>query len=377
MRRSNTCSAPGQGRSCARAAAFVVALVVTFVRVDRAPAQEIARFTGDSVIAVDIFGGENVSSRPQIVIDASTAVRVSDHWQLLFRPWLRQARPSSPTAAVPDVDVQLYQAGARYERPGRISTRLDLGEIVSPVGLGMLDWRPNLNPTIVPHLSYVVPMPVFDVTVPRQVPVSQSYPLGGLVTVSSVKWDIRAAVVNAAPTRGWAVGAANNPRSTPVVEGGAGITPVIGLRLGVSLAHGQYATGAEAPRTPDGRSMTLVGGEGEFAFGYTKLSGEVVRTAFETSTGTAVAYEYFLQGMQTLTPRLFAAARYEATSAPPLNTGIVPGVRTHMNMVEATAGFRLNREIIVRSSFYTRHSYTATAWDQQFGLSLVWTRRWW
>jgi hypothetical protein len=376
MRRSNTRSANGDRRMRAREAAVVVALFATFVCVDRAPAQEIARVTGDSVVAVDVFGGENVSSRPQIVIDASTSVRVGDHWQLLFRPWLRQARPSSPIAAVPDLDFQIYQAGARYERPGRVSTRLDLGQIVSAVGLGMLDWRPNLNPTIIPHLAYVVPMPAFDATVPRQVPVSQSYPLGGLVTVSSLKWDARAGLVNAAPTRGWALGAANNPRSTPVVEAGAGLTPIIGLRLGLSMAHGKYVTADEAPKTSDGRLMSLVGGEGEFAFGYTKLSGEIVRTAFETSTGTAVAYEYFLQGMQTLTPRLFAATRYEASSAPPLTTGLVPGVRTHMNMFEATAGFHATRDITIGSSFYTRHSYTAVAWDQQFGISLVWATRW-
>jgi hypothetical protein len=311
------------------------------------------------------------------VIDASAGVQIGDHWQLLFRPWWRRARPSSPTAATPEWDFQLYQAGARYERPGRVSVRLDLGQIVSPIGLGMLDWRPNLNPTIVPQLTYVVPMPVFDPTVPRQEPVAQSYPLGGLMTVSSLRWDARAAIVNSAPTRNWAIGAANNPPATPVVEGGAGITPIIGLRLGVSLAHGQYVTGAEAPRAPDGRTMTLVGGEGEFAFANTKMSGEIVRTTFDTSTGTAVAYEYFLQGMQTLTPRLFAAARYAGASAPPLATGIVPGVRTHFNTFEATAGFRITPDITVRSSFFTRHAYTAIAWDQQVGVSLVWTRRWW
>jgi len=339
--------------------------------------QSVERFTADSVIAVDVFGGQNVSNRPQIVIDASAAMRVGDNWQLIFRPWLRQARPSSPTAAVPDWDVQLYQVGMRYERPGRVSTRVDVGQIVSPVGLGLLDWRPNLNPTIVPHISYVVPMPVFDPTVPRQVPVSQSYPLGGLVTVSSRTWDARAALVNAAPTRGWALGANNNPRSTPVFEAGAGVTPVIGLRLGMSFAQGQYVTGAEAPRAPDGRSMRLFGGEGEFSFGYTRLTGEIVRTSFDTSASQAVAYEYFLQGMQTLTPRLYAAARYEASSAPPLATGIVPGVRMHLNMFEATAGIRVTRDVTIRSSFYTRHSYTAVAWDQQFGVSLVWARRWW
>src|SRR5262245_38320445 len=181
----------------------------------------------------------------------------------------------------------------------------------------MLDWRPNLNPTIVPHLSYVVAMPAFDTTVPRQTPIAQNYPLGTQLTLSTQRWDARAAVINAAPTHGWAIGAANNPRQTPIVAGGAGITPVVGMRLGVSLARGQYATREETRARTEGRMMTLVGGEAEYAFRYTKLAGELIRTRFDTATGHADAYEYFFQGVQTLTPRLFAAARHEATSTPP------------------------------------------------------------
>ncbi|HEY7292041.1 MAG TPA: hypothetical protein VH583_19555 [Vicinamibacterales bacterium] len=341
-----------------------------------AAAQDLDRFTADSVMSIDAYGGQNVSNRPQIVIDASVGVRLGDNWQVVFRPWFRQARPSTPTAPVPDWDAQIYQAGLHYERRGAVATRVDLGEIVSPIGLGMMDWRANLNPTIAPHLTYVVPMPVFDPTIPRQVPVAQSYPLGGVVTVSTLRWDARAAVVNAAPTRGWAIGANNNPHATPVVEAGGGITPVIGLRLGASVAHGQYVTADEVTRGSEGREMTLVSVEGEYAFAYTKLSGEFVRTGFETRADTAVAYAYFLQGMQTLTPRLFAASRYEVGSAPPLVGGLVPGVRTQLKTFEATAGFRLIPELTVRGSFYTRHGYTASAWDQQAAVSLVWARRW-
>lgn len=338
--------------------------------------QTVDRFTADSVVAIDLFGGENVSNRPQMVVDASAGVRLGNNWQAFFRPWFRKARPSTPTGTPPPWDGQLYQAGIRYERAGNIAVRVDAGQLTSPVGLGILDWRPNLNPTIIPHLSNVVSMPVFDPTVPRQVPIAQAYPLGTQVTVSNTVWDARGAIVNTAPTHGWAIGAANNSDHTPVLEAGGGITPIVGLRFGVSLAHGKYATKKDAPRTPDGRMMTLVGGEGEYAFGYTKVSGEFVRTQFETSTGHALAYEYFLQGTQILTARWFAAGRYEGASAPPLNVGTAVGRRTRMRMVEATAGFRINPVVTVRSSYYTRRFYTASAWDHQVGVSLVWTQRW-
>ena len=196
-------------------------------------------------------------------------------------------------------------------------------------------------------------MPVFDPTVPRQVPIAQAYPLGTQITISNTVWDVRGAVVNSAPTHGWAIGAENNFDQTPVLEAGGGIAPIVGVRFGASFAHGKYVTKKDAPRTPDGRMMTLVGGEGEYAFGYTKLAGEFVRTQFETSTGHAIAYEYFVQGTQILTARWFSAARYEGASAPPLNVGTVIGRRIRMRMVETTAGFRVNPSITIRSSYYT------------------------
>ncbi|MFI5179379.1 MAG: hypothetical protein ACHQO8_12475, partial [Vicinamibacterales bacterium] len=342
-----------------------------------AGAQTLERFTADSVVSLDEFGGENASHRPQVVIDISAAVRLGDNWQLFLRPWFRQARPSTPTAAVPKWDTEIYQAGARYERAGAISTRVDLGYLVSPVGLGLFDARANLNPTIVPHLGYVVPMPVFDPAVPREMPIASTYPFGAELTASTMRWDARAAVVNSAPTRVFAAGNDVNPKATPVVEGGAGVTPVVGLRLGVSFAHGQYATGSELTRpAADGRTMTMIGGEGEYAFRYTKLAAEFVTTAFATSADTARAYEWFVQGTQTLSPRWFVAARREGVSAPPLATGIVAGARSIFGVFEATAGFRLNPEITLRSSYYSRRSYTSSTWDNQVGVSIVWARRW-
>jgi hypothetical protein len=209
--------------------------------------------------------------------------------------------------------------------------------------------------------------------------VAASYPLGAVLTVSTAHWDARAAVINSAPTRVYAVGAVTKPRQTPVFVTGAGVTPTIGLRLGAALAHGDYATPAELTiATPGGRAMTMVSGEGEWSFGGTKIAGEILRTAFDTTgPSTSVAYEWFIQGQHTLTPRWFAASRYEGTSAPPLISGIVVGTRTNLRIVEATAGYRLSPDLTVRGSYYTRRFYGAPTWTDQFGASVVWTRRWW
>jgi hypothetical protein len=191
-------------------------------------------------------------------------------------------------------------------------------------------------------------------------------------------WDARGAVVNAAPTRNYAVGRPTKPRQSPAFVAGGGVTPLTGLRLGVSLALGDYASAAETTgAAPSDRSVAMVGGEAEFAFGYTKISGEIVRSRFERSAGHAIAYEYFVQGVQTLAPRWFAAARHESTSAPPLITASFVGARTRLAMVETTLGFRVTPEVTLRSSYYTRKGYDASAWDHQVAVSAVWARKWW
>ena len=95
--------------------AFVIFVIfVIFVNGRRASAQSVSRVSFDSVASVDSFNGENVNGRPQIVIDMSAGLRLSDHWQVHIRPWFRLPRPPAPTAAVPnpayaDWDTQLYQ----------------------------------------------------------------------------------------------------------------------------------------------------------------------------------------------------------------------------------------------------------------------------
>jgi hypothetical protein len=219
-------------------------------------------------------------------------------------------------------------------------------------------------------------MPAFDPAVPRVVPVSSTYPLGAQLTLSTTRWDARGAIVNSAPTRAWDIGNGNSPRATPVVEAGAGFTPRIGLRLGASFPRGEYATGDElTPRALNGRMMTLLGGEAEYEVRFTRIAGEFVSTRFETSARDAVAYEWFVQGIQTLTPRWFVAARREGASAPPLVTSTTAS-RVSFAALEATLGYRLSHDFTLRGSYYGRSRYNQPR-DDQAGVSLVWEHRWW
>jgi hypothetical protein len=352
---------------------------------------EFERVAFETAIGIDLFRGENAADRPQVIIDLIGTVRVTDRWQLYVRPWFRQPRTS-------EWDEQIYQAAIRYERPGRVATRVDAGYIASPVGLGLLDASPRTNPTIGPHLDYFLSMLPFDTEGPRVSAIASTYPLGAVIALSTDRWDARAALVNSAPTRIFVLGGSSNPRATPVFEAGAGLTPKVGFRIGASFARGAYLTHDELPEEPyesvigssitalgalvslesdEARNLTLVAVEGEFAAGHTRVSGELVHDQFTVPGGSVVAYTGFIQGVQTLTPRWFVAGRFLATSAPVTGAGSVFGSQPDLNTGELTAGYRVTREVTVRGSYYSRKRYGQLQWDNQAGASVVWARRWW
>jgi hypothetical protein len=336
-----------------------------------ASAQSLARFSIDSAVAVDYFGGQNTVDRPNIVVDITATMRIGNGWMVYMRPWFRQPRNNT-------WDKEIYQAALQHQRSGPISTRVDLGYIVSPIGLGMMDTRPGVNPTILPHLSYLTPMPVFDAGAPRVQPIAASYPLGGQFTASTTKWDARVAVTAAPPNRIYIIKAGpGNPIGRPVVVVGGGVTPRVGLRFGLAFAAGDYVKTDELTRAGENRGLRMVSVEGEYAFGYTKFSGEITRDWLETGIGQEAAYAWFVQGVEMITPRWFVAGRQEGTNAPPLRTGIVPGTRTTLHITEATVGFRLSREFTLRCSFSGRKPFLRQDWDQQVGGSVVWAHRWW
>jgi hypothetical protein len=117
--------------------------------------------------------------------------------------------------------------------------------------------------------------------------------------------------------------------------------------------------------------------EADYAFAYSRVTGEITRDRLDTGAGTATAYQWFVQGTQTLSPRWFAAARQEGTSAPPLATAGTAGLRPTFHVTEATIAYRLSPEFTLRSSFFARKQFTRRDWDQQIGASLVWAHRWW
>ena len=349
----------------------VLAATAAVVMCHSVPAlAQVAPVSVDGAVSISRFVGQHAADQPDVVIDVTATARLGKGWVGYARPWLRRAS-TDPYA----VSKEIYQAALQYQKSGPVSTRVDLGYIASPIGLGLLDMRPDINPNIMTHMSYVIPMPAFDSGAPSVLPIASSYPLGGQVTLSTTKWDARGAIITSPPNRSFILGAPGpHPRSRPTYVGGGGISPRSGLRIGLAYATGIYASANELTRPPSiDRHLDLVSLEGEYAFGYTKLSGEFTYDTLETAASHVIAREWFVQGVQTLSPRWFVAARHEGATAPPRSaSAAVPTLRVS----EVTGGYRLSTEFTLRTAVVRRKTYFGAVNDWQVGASLVWARRW-
>jgi hypothetical protein len=270
----------------------------------------------------------------------------------------------------------MYELALRYEHPGPIGFRFDAGQFTSPLGLSILENRPDKNPVISQHSTLYLPIPRYETGTPSTTLLGAAYPLGAKVTVSGATWDARAAVTDSSPIRGRPFFGANKPPRMANVVFGAGVTPHIGLRFGAAFGTGPYAAASEVrDKTRGDRHATITQVEGEWAFRYTRVAGEFLWSTRELATSDAHVDGGWIEVTQTLTPRLFAVVRYddqwtEWTSVPDLADRREPYRR-----VETAAGFRLAPEVTLRVSYLTRKGYVVGFWDDQVLASVVVAKR--
>jgi len=346
-------------------------------------------------VAVEAVASASVSSAddgdPFLIFDQTSTVGVGRGWDVVVRPWARRM-PGGDWAA------EMYQLQVRYTSSTRVPVRLDAGIICSPIGLSTLELRPDVNPTISAPFYYFVPMPAADGNFDRVTLISGGYPLGAIVSASGLHWDVRGGITDATPTRARSVfRSSKGPSSTQLVIGG-GVTPTAGVRIGGAIASGPYRIDALSQRTmtiPAGSmgvsyatngivakgsplpnaSVTVYNLEGEYAFGYTRITGELVVDRFETMISPVTSRGFNLLGVRTLSPRWFVAGRTVRASTPVL-TGATAGRRIAKS-AEATLGYRLNRTITFRTAYQGSTSYSRPTWQHAVAFSTVWSQRWW
>jgi hypothetical protein len=335
----------------------------------------------DSSASVDTAVDERGTQTTGTVVDSVVSVGLGHGFEATVRPWAMR------TTTMTAWNRQIWLATVRYQRTGRrAALRVDGGLIPSPVGLANMMLRPQLNPTIGLPSSLFQPLPQFESKAPRATLLGALYPYGVNATLSTARWDARVAMIDTTPLRMRRVFAPiKPPRFANLVVGG-GVTPVVGLRIGVSLTQGGWRRGNEVPLAPtidpatvvvpesyQARVLTL---ESEYAVRHTSVSGEWVRDTIDLASSRSVTPSgWFVQGQQTLTPRWFAAGRVERITAPALATaGTYRTLR--LSGVESVIGFRLTPEFTLRGGHRAKQTFGGTSFDHAAIMSLVWSKRW-
>lgn len=329
-----------------------------------------SRIALDVVAAADADHGSQVTRKATAWFDVFGAARLTGNLDLRVRPVVfRRAFDGSWQA-------HMYELALRYERAGRVGFRVDAGQFPSPVGLSLLENRPDKNPVVSPHSTLYLPIPRYEVGTPSTNLLAAAYPLGAKVTLSGAKWDARAAIIDSSPMRARPFFGDNKPPRMANVVAGVGYTPYIGLRFGVAVAGGNYARASEVRDQSRGaRRATMAQIEGEWAFRYTRIAGEFMWTRRELANGDSRVDGGWIEVTQTVHPRIFIATRYddqwtEWVSVPDNRQRHEPYRR-----LETTAGFRVTPEVTLRASYMTRKGYVVGFWDDQVLASIVFAKR--
>ena len=329
-----------------------------------------SRVALDVVAAVDGDTGSHVRRDATGWFDLFGAVRLADNLDFRARPVVYRRSFNGTWTA------QMYELALRYERPGAVGVRVEAGQLSSPIGLSILENRPDRNPVVSPHSTLYLPIPRYETGTPTTFLLAASYPLGARVTVSGAKWDARAAVTDSSAIRGRPFFGENKPPRMANYMVGAGFTPRIGLRVGAAVAVGPYAAETEVrDRARGDREATLVQLEGEWSFGYTRLAGEWLWTERELARSHGRVDGGWFEVTQTLTPRVFAAARYDEQWTRWISPVTGSDFAESYRRLEAAAGFKVTPELTLRGSYMTRKGYVVDFWDDQLLASIVFAKK--
>lgn len=246
---------------------------------------------------------------------------------------------SEAGSAVEQAHHELEQAGLRYTRSRRFV--LDAGKITMPLGgfaARRFSWR---NPLVGEPDAYPV-----------------LYPYGATISGAASIVDYRAGVVSLPMAH-----EEYTPDPTHALRPilGIGITPLVGVRLGVGYTWGPYLNDTlTATQLQDGTwdSYEQRVGVADLAvsYGYLELFAEVGHSAYEVP-GRAESVEgvaYYAEGKYTFGPRFFAAIRLERNDYPfiqPVSPTFWVARKTDFHNEEIGLGYRVAASTLLKVSY--------------------------
>ena len=269
-----------------------------------------------------------------------------------------------------DVDSDLEQVALRYTRLSAPWLMIEAGKILSPTAAYTERQLSTQNPLIGEPFLYTA-----------------AYPWGAKI-VGSVGWfDYQAAWIDPDDTD--PDYAAIEPDSAFRPALAAGVTPMTGLRFGLSWTEGPYLNRASNDHLPGGRQwrdyeQRALGLDVQFSRGYLEFNGQLLRTHYEVPYYRSVPEDsaYWLELKYTWTPRLYGAVRYQHVEATYVGEPEYHYWYTEtreFNAVEIGLGYRFSPDLLLKIAYQTDHwdrpdyGYAVHATGHALGAQLSWS----
>jgi hypothetical protein len=219
-------------------------------------------------------------------------------------------------------------------------------------------------------------LPRVDPEIPRSFLIAGAYPFGAQLTVAASRWDVRVAATDSSPVRGRPLFGRNRPPRLLNGIVGVGVTPRVGIRVGAGFGFGPYASVTEvADKSRGDRDAAMIQVEGEWSFAHTRIAGEWVRSVLETARADARIAGGWIEATQTLSPRIFIAARLDNQHFDYQRPIVEDFLRQRYDRVEGVMGLRVSPDVTLRAGYLGRKGYVVSHWDDQVIGSIVWQRK--
>ena len=273
------------------------------------------------------------------------------------------------------VDSNLEQVALRYTRLSAPWLMVEAGKILSPMAAYTERQLSTQNPLIGQPFLY-----------------TSAYPWGAKITGSAGWFDYQAAWIDPSDTdtddSDPDYGAIEPDRAfRPALA--AGVTPLTGLRFGLSWTQGPYLNRETNDNLPSGRQwrdyeQRALGFDVQFSRGYLEFNAQLMRTHYEVPYHDSVPDDstYWLELKYTWTPRLYGAVRYQRVEATYVGDPQYHYWYTEtrkFNALEAGLGYRFSPDLLLKLAYQTDRwdepdsGYAAQATGHALGLQLSWS----
>ena len=211
-----------------------------------------------------------------------------------------------------------------------------------------------------------------------------TYPYGARIDGSIYMLDYRAGVVSLPLHRS---GYTPDPSAALRPAIGAGITPTVGVRVGVSATIGPYLNhdlSSSQLLAQDWKSykQRVIAGDAQISRGYFEGNMEVAYSNYDVpGRGTPIdGVSFYLEPKYTFTPRFFMAARYERNDYPfisPVAQTFWVANRVVFNDVEIGGGFRATASTLlklsIRADYWTPNVNPLAPHDNGYAVAAQWS----